>query len=77
MRRQVPHNADIHHQHRSAHLAGQHVDGGAAAQEVEHHLARYALRIGAHALGRDAVVGRHDGYHLVVERRADAAGDPG
>ena len=37
--------------------AGQHVDRRAAAQEVLDHLRGHRLRIGAHALGDDAVVG--------------------
>ena len=43
-------------------LAGQHVDGGAAGEEVGDHLGRDLLRPGRHPLGVDAVVAGEHGH---------------
>ena len=53
---------------RAPDLAREHVDRGAAAQEVLDHLRGHRLRIGAHALGRDPVVGGEREDHRVSIR---------
>ncbi len=46
----------IHHPHLGPDMTGQHVDPGAAGQEVEHHLRGHFAGIQRNTLFRDAVV---------------------
>src|SRR5260370_19426772 len=59
-------------------VAREHVDGGAAAQEILHHLGGHRRRIRAHAFGRHTVVGREREDHGLrhVRRRAGQRGEP-
>ena len=49
-----------------ARLAGEHIDRGAAAQEVLDHLRRHDLRVRAHPFGDDAVIGGQREDHRPV-----------
>ena len=72
-----PADADVDDVDRGSRLAGEHRDGRPAAGEVGEHLAGHLLRVGAHALRRDAVVGRCDHDHRLQRPRIELAGDPG
>jgi hypothetical protein len=75
VRRQRRLDAHVDDQHACVDLAGQHVDGGAAAREVHHHVGGDFLRVGADAFLGDAVVGAHDDDRLGRDRRLSVAGD--
>ena len=63
VRRQRGGHAQIRDDDRSADVARQHVDRRAALQEVLDHLRRHDLRIRAHSLGDDSMVGRQREDH--------------
>ena len=59
-------HAEVRDHDRGARLAREHVDRGAAAQEVLDHLRGHDLRVGAHPFGDDAVVGGQREDHRPV-----------
>ena len=70
---EVAHNAGVYDPHLRARVRGERVDRGAAREEVQHHLPRHVLRVGADAIRGDAVVGRRDDDHLAARRRCRIA----
>jgi hypothetical protein len=70
LRGKVVVHAGVHHVEADAVLAAEHVDGGPAAQEVEHHLPGHFRRVGAYARpGHAVVAGKHDHVRLAKHRR--------
>jgi hypothetical protein len=63
---------EIGHDDPRADLAGEHVDRGAAVQEVLDHLRGHGLRVGAHSFGDDAVIGREREDHRLRHARGAA-----
>ena len=63
----------VGHDHPRADMPGEDVDGRSSGGEVGHHARRDLGRVGAHAFGGHAVVGRHDGHDLVGKRRGEPA----
>ena len=55
--------------------AAHNADGGAARQEIKHHLGGDRLRVAGYALGHDAVVGGGDDNRLAANGRAFRAVD--
>ena len=60
-----------------ARLAREHIDRGAAAQEVLDHLRRHDLRVGAHPFGDDAVIAGQREDHRPAQPGRAAARDLG
>ena len=74
---QVAGDAHVDHDHPCPDVAGQHVDGRAAVQEVQHHLRGNFLRVSAHALGHHAVIAGHDDHGFALHLRQRVPGDAG
>ena len=75
--RELGGHARVHDYHLCAHAPSEHVDGRAAAQEVEDHLGGNLLGIGADPLTNDAVVGGGHDYHLLADLRSGPPVDAG
>ena len=77
MGRDVGVDADVRYDDTGAEVAREDVDRRPTAQEVEHHLRRDLARVGAHAFGRDPMVGGEGEHDRVVERWIEPAGHAG
>jgi hypothetical protein len=65
-------HAEVGHHDAGADLPGEDVDRGATVQEVLDHLRGHGLRVGAHPLGDDAVIGREGEDHWLRHARRPA-----
>ncbi len=70
-------DAHVHDDDLGLDRAGEHIDGGAAAEEVGDHLGRDLGRIGGHTLAGHAMVGCRDDDGPPPDRRGRLAGDAG
>ncbi len=70
-------HSDVRDDDLGARPAGEHIDRGAAAQEVLDHLRRHDLRVGAHPFGDDAVIAGQREDHRPAQPGWAAARDLG
>jgi hypothetical protein len=69
-------HADVHDHDARPYLPRERIDGGAAAQEILHHLRRDLGGIGAHALGGHPVIAGQHHHSFARDGGAHLPGDP-
>jgi hypothetical protein len=77
MDRQVPCHPEVRDDHPCPELPSQYVDGSAPPQEVEDHLARHFLGVGAHPFLSDSMVTGQREDNGISEWGIKATGYPG